>query len=464
MRFVEREESSPMTVRVAPENGTAQRTAPLPPTPKGRFLVANAREWVENPLNFLLKCAREYGDVTRLRLINQQVYILNHPDAIKDVLVNNSAAFPKVVSPRNLIRVLAGNALMGLEGDFWRRQRRLVQPAFHRARINAYGNIMVSYTERMLATWQNGETRDIRDEMMRLTLEIVVKALFDADATGAIKDVSDMIETASQQSQTWGLLSDTTYENTDIWQTTAVQNLDNMVFDIIRERRASGEDRGDLLSMLLHAQDEDNTSMSDQQLRDEIIGLFLAGHETTANTLSWLWYLLAQHPEVEARMLAELDEVLGGRAPTVADLAQLHYTEMVLQETLRLFPPIWFMSREAAHDTEIMGYHVPAGTSMVLCPWVMHRDPRYYDNPEAFIPERWDGDLPKQLPRFAYFPFGGGHRLCLGQSFASMEVVLLVATIAPKFRLNLVPGHPVITQPLVTLRPRHGIKVTLAKR
>jgi cytochrome P450 len=244
----------------------------------------------------------------------------------------------------------------------------------------------------------------------------------------------------------------------------ATRRLDKIMYRIIGQRRIAGRDAGDLLSMLLHAQDEDGSRMTDRQLRDEVITLFLAGHETTALTLSWTWWLLAQHPQTEAKVHVELDAVLGGRTPTLEDLPKLRYLDRVITESMRLYPPAWGMARLAIEDAEIGGYKIRKGCGVSLSQWVVHRDPRWYESPEEFRPERWEGDLLKRLPRFAYFPFGGGPRQCIGNSFALMEAALILATIAQKFRLRLVPGHTVAPLASITLRPRHGIRVTLEAR
>jgi cytochrome P450 len=245
----------------------------------------------------------------------------------------------------------------------------------------------------------------------------------------------------------------------------AVKRLDSIIFEIIARRRATGEDRGDLLSMLLNAQDEDGGDrMTDRQLRDEAMTLFMAGHETTANTLTWAWYLLAQHPEVEARLHEELDRVLGDRAPTMADLSSLPYTEHVITETLRLYPTVWILGREAIEPSQVGGYRVPVGTTVYMSQWVVHRDPRFFDDPESFRPERWQDGLLKRIPRYAYFPFGGGPRICIGNGFAMMEAVLLLATIAQRFRLVLEPGTKAKLMPTMTLRADGGIPMTLASR
>lgn len=245
----------------------------------------------------------------------------------------------------------------------------------------------------------------------------------------------------------------------------AIRYLDALIYNIIQRRRANGEDTGDLLSMLLGVRDkETGEGMSDRQLRDEVMTIFLAGHETTANALSWTWHLLASHPEVEAKLHEELGETLAGRPPSVADLPRLRYTEAVVTESMRLYPPAWAFGREALEDCEIGGYRVPAGTQLIMSQWVAHRDPRYFDAPEMFRPERWESGLSERLPRYAYFPFGGGPRLCIGRSFARMEAVLLLATLAQKFRLRHVPGEYIAPQPSVTLRPKNGMRMVLSSR
>jgi cytochrome P450 len=361
-----------------------------------------------------------------------------------------------------------GNGLLTSEGDFWVRQRRLAQPAFHREQIAAYGQIIVAYTERMLTTWQDGETRDIYRDMRRLTLEITARTLFDADVTGRAGDVVAALDVVRERFvarvNTALLVPEAIPTPANLRLRKAVHQLEEIVYGIIQERRTSDRDHGDLLSLLFHAQDEDGGQMTAQQLRDEVMTLFVAGHETTAITLAWTWYLLSQHPTVEARLVSELQEVLVGRAPSTAHLPHLGYTDKVLKESLRLYPPVWCIPRVALDDCDIGGYHVPAGTSLAMSPWVMHRDPRYFDYPEEFNPDRWEGDFAKRLPVFAYFPFGGGPRRCIGYSFATLEMALVLATIAQKFQLVLAPGHPVTLWPSFTLQPRDGIRVVVNKR
>jgi cytochrome P450 len=328
---------------------------------------------------------------------------------------------------------------------------------------------MVDLTERMLATWADGQARDAQDDMMRLTLEIVAKTLFDAEVGGDSADVSAAMETLMRAFvvRTARLISPPHWVPTpmNIRVEHAIRRLERLLLSIITERRKSGEDRGDLLSMLLRAQDEESgRRMSDSQLRDEMMTLFMAGHETTANTLAWAWFLLSGHPEAEAHLHAELEQVLCGRPPTVADLPRLPYTESVINETLRVYPTVWMLGREAIEPLELGGYPIPVGTTIFMPQWVIHRDSRWFDGPEVFRPERWQGGLMQRIHRYAYFPFGGGPRICIGNNFALMEAALVLATIAQKFRLRLADDAQVTPLATITLRPANGVKVVLSTR
>jgi cytochrome P450 len=442
------------------------KTRALPPGPKNRFPLGNFPFGGRDPLLTLTAWARQYGDIFHYRAFNFHVYFLNRPDDIEYVLVRHSRNF---VKGRGLQvnRRLFGNGLLTSEGDFWLRQRRLSQPAFHRDRIASYATIMTSLTERMLAAWHGGETRDVHRDMMRLTLEIVAKALFDADVTAVVDRVGQSLEAIMRQNSRGQMLLPLLRHLPtpgNLAYRRAVGRLDRIIYQIIRERRRSGRDAGDLLSMLLRVRDEDGGRMTDRQLRDESITLMLAGHETTAIALSWTWYLLSQYPEAEQKLLAELREVLGGRSPESADLPRLVYTEKIVREAMRLYPPAYAMARIAREDCEIAGYVIPAGASVVFSQWIVHRDARFYDQPERFIPERWTAEFTRRLPKFAYFPFGGGPRICIGASFAQMEAVLLLATIAQRFKLKLLPHQAVEFLPAITLRPKNGIKVVLSPR
>ncbi len=446
--------------------------APLPPGPRGWPLVGTAFQFGRDPLGFLMNNARTYGDVVRIPFGRAYFYLFAHPAQIEDILVTQNRIFPKedIEQLRHTNDyLLFGTGLLTSNGEFWLRQRRLAQPAFHRQRIAAYATAMVAHTERMLAGWRSGQVLDIREAMMTLTLDIVAETLFGSSASTDAHEVGDalgvVMDVAAEQ---LGMpFPIPTYLPTpgNLRFRHAVRRLEAIIQRIVAARRASAEDRGDLLSMLLHARDEDGSGMTDKQLRDEAITLFLAGHETTALALAWTFYLLGQHPQVEVRLAAELQTVLGGRLPTMADLPQLRYTELVLKEAMRLYPPAWLLSqRVATRDTVVGGYRVPQGTLVAISQWVTHRDPRFFADPERFIPERWADGLEQRLPRFAYFPFGGGPRLCIGQSFALMEATLILAAIASRYRVELLPGQRVTPQPSITLRPKEGVRVRLRER
>jgi len=420
----------------------------------------------ESPLEFFTGVARDYGDVAGLRLLNFRTIFINHPDMIEDVLVNHAKKFHKGrVLKAN--KRLFGEGLLTSEGDFWLRQRRLAQPAFHRARIAAYGETMVQYAERALIEWRNGEERDIHEEMMQLTLQVVGKTLFDADVAGDAREVGRTLDLLMRLGANFGrsiLVPLWLPTPRNIRATLGIRRLEKIIFRIISERRASGRDAGGLLSMMLAARDEDGSRMTDRQLRDESITIFLAGHETTANLLSWTWWLLAQNPAVEKKLHEELNGVLGGKAPGLEDLPKLGYMNNLFTESLRLYPPAWGMARLTIEEHEIAGYPLYPGNGVAFVQWVVHRDPRWYDAPEEFRPERWADRLAKRIPRFAYFPFGGGPRQCIGNTFALMEASLILATIAQRFQFRLVPGHQVTPFASITLRPRNGIRVTLQPR
>lgn len=436
--------------------------------PEGNTIIGNLGELGRDPLGFLTKCAREYGDIVPLHLGLTPACLLNKPEYIEQVLKDRNL-FIKSKGLRAL-GSLIGEGLLSNEGESWFRQRRLIQPVFHQKRIGGYGQIMVDYTEQMIANWQDGEIRDIHEDMMRLTLNIVMKCLFNQDITeGDANKVAHALDVAmnwfeSKRKQGFFVLEwfprpeNIRYKN-------AIQDMDKSIYQIVNQRRNSQENPGDLLSMLMQAKDEeDGSQMSDKQLRDEVVTLMLAGHETTANALSWTWMLLSQHPEVQSKLIAEIKAVLNGRSPTIADIPNLPYANMVIKEVMRLYPPVSIFARQAAQDCQIGPYEVPSGCHIMISQWVMHRSPRYFDEPEKFQPERWAEDLEKQLPRGVYFPFGDGPRICIGKGFAMMEAVLLLTAIAQNFELDILPEHPIVPQASITLRPEQGIKVILKKR
>lgn len=441
----------------------------LPPGPRPVIPGANFIAIRRDPIRFLTGLAEQYGDLVYFKLGPQPVFLLNNPDYIRDALVTHNRNFMKGEGLQRAKRLL-GEGLLTSEGEFHLRQRRLAQPAFHRQRIAGYAATMVEYAARTRDEWRAGETRDIAREMMRLTLAIAGKTLFDADVESEADEIGEALTTTfalfnrvSLPFAQW--LDRLPLPATKRFQK-ARQRLDSTIYRIINERRAAAVDRGDLLSMLIAARDDegDGTGMTDEQLRDEAMTIFLAGHETTANALTWTWYLLSQHPEVAARFHAEIDEALKGRLPSAEDFPRLRYTEMVLAESMRLYPPAWLIGRRALSDYQINGYRIPARSILLLSQYVTHHDARFFPDPFRFDPERWTPEARESRPKFSYFPFGGGPRLCIGEHFAWMEGVLVLATIAQRFRMRLAPGHPVEMQPLVTLRPKHGMKLILEAR
>lgn len=435
------------------------------PGPQGNSIVGSLVDLGNDPLAFLTRCAREYGDIVPLRLGLTPACLITNPDYIEQVLKDRE----KFIKSRGfrILKTLLGEGLLTAEGDSWLRQRRLAQPVFHQSRIQGYGEAMVNYAERMVNTWRDGEERDIHADMMRLTLNIVMKTIFNQDVdeseANAVARALDVTMNWFESKRRQGYLVLEWFPRPEnIRYRQAIAEMDEAIYTLIRQRRSSNEETGDLLSMLMQARDEETGSqMDDKQLRDEVATLMLAGHETTANALSWIWMLLSDHPVVRTKLQNELREVLDGRAPTVADLPRLNYTNMVVKEAMRLYPPVSLFGREAAEDCTIGDYIVPAGTVVMISQWVMHRSPKYFDNPEAFQPERWADDLEKKLPRGVYIPFGDGPRICIGKGFALMEAVLLLATIAQRFQLDVTPSCPIIPQASITLRPECGILVRL---
>jgi cytochrome P450 len=450
----------------APTSEALQRTAP---GPKGRFLLGSAIEVARDWLGFYKRCAEEYGDVVRVRLAHVPVYLIVHPRDIETVLVTNTSNFKKSADYRALARVL-GQGLLTSEGEFWKRQRSLIQPAFHRQSILGYAAVMTQAAGRTLDSWKEKGERNIHDDMMRVTLEIVAQCLFGAEVADVAERVGKAMEVVTERFILNASLAVMFPFDIPVrfarreWR--AIRELNEIIGSIIRKRRSSNQPREDLLDMLLRVRDADGNPMSDAQLRDEVMTLFLAGHETTAIALSWACYLIAQNPDIEAKLAEELQVVLGGRVPVPEDLPRLRYTEMVIKEAMRLYPAVWGIGRRALQDCELGGYRVPAGSNIFILQWRTQRDPRFFPDPERFDPERWREDPVRsgKIPRFAYFPFGGGPRVCVGASFAMMEATLLLAMIQQRFHLEIVPGHPIELFASVTLRPKYGIRVIPQRR
>ena len=439
----------------------------LPPGPR-RPLLGSLISPARDPLALFTRLTRTYGDVVHVRMGTERAIFVNHPQYIRDVLVTHHKNFTK---SRGLERAkkLLGEGLLTSEGAPHMRQRRLLQPAFHRERIAAYASVMVEHADRMRRRWTSGADVDVSQEMMRLTLSIVGKTLFDSDVESRADEVGAAVTRVLESFWLTLLPLSDFIEKLPLpvlrRSRAGRAKLDRLIYQMIAERRAGGRDRGDLLSMLLTAQDEeDGGGLTDRQVRDEAMTLLLAGHETTANALAWTWYLLSRSPEVEARLHDEIDRVLQGRLPGAGDLGALPFVENVVAESMRLYPPAWVIGRRAIADYPIGDFVAPARSIVFMSPYVMQRDPRYYADGDRFLPDRWTPDFKAALPRFAYFPFGGGPRQCIGEPFARMELALLIATIAQRWRLRLVADHPVVPQALITLRPRYGIKMTATVR
>jgi cytochrome P450 len=443
--------------------------ASQPPTLPAGILGGHFLKFRRQPTEFLTAAAA-LGDVSRFRLGNQPMFFVNHPDLIRDVLVTNAQKFHKGRALQRMKRVL-GQGLLTSEGEFHLRQRRLVQPAFHRQRIAGYAALMAEYGERVSGEWREGETRDIAEEMMRLTLYIVAKTLFGANVEDEADEIGAAMTTLIGAFNYLLLPFSELLEKLPLpiakrFQR-AKETIDRVIYKIIARRRASGEDRGDLLSMLLLAQDEtDGGRMTDEQVRDECLTLFLAGHETTANALTWTWYLLAQHPEIERKFHEEVDRVLPAkRLPTFEDYANLKFTEAVLAEAMRLYPPAWAIGRLAIENHALNNFEILKGALVLMSPFVAQRDRRFWEEPESFMPERWENVSIKEAgQKFVYFPFGGGVRRCIGEQFAWTEGVLLLATIGRKWRLKLAANQKIALNPLVTLRAKYGMKMIAFQR
>lgn len=441
----------------------------IPSGPRGHWLTGNLPAVRQDRLAFFTRCAREFGDVVEVRLAHRRIVLLSHPDLIEEVLVTQSKNFHKHFVLR-LNPLLLGNGLLTSEGDFWLRQRRLVQPAFLRPRLQQYSHTMIDATLKVLDSWEPGEERDMLTEMMKLTLDIAARTLFSSDA----KEDARQVAQALQVLQECFLVRFNSIVPWPLWIPTpsnlqmrrAVGQLDRIIYRFIAERRASGEsDKKDLLSLLLNARDEDDgTRMTDRQVRDEAMTLFLAGHETTALSLAWTWFLLAEHPAAQARLVEEVTRVCGKRLPTMDDVRELRFTEMVALESMRLYPPAYTIGREAVRDCQIGPWHIKRGLTVLMPQWVVQRDPRFFTDPDKFQPERWAEESIKRLPKFAYFPFGGGPRSCIGNTFAMIEMVLVLAIIAQRFVFTLKPGRQVRPWPTFTLRPDPGVPAIMTPR
>ncbi len=440
----------------------------LPPGPRGNPVLGSIPEIAKDNVGLFMTAWRKYGDIVRFRG-PLTLYLLVHPDYVKHVLQDNHLKYPRPEFVANKLKGVVGEGLVANEGDVWLRSRRLAQPAFHRQRIASFTTLMTDTATEMLDKWQGhaerGTAVDIKSEMMHVSLAVLAKALFKADwgkyaavvepAVGIALAHTNRRLTAPVDPQRFPVRSTREFNK-------AMSELDAIVYKLIADRRASKEDRGDLVTMLIQAKDpETGATYDDKQIRDEVTGFLIAGHETVSAGLTWTWYLLTQNPESWRRVRDEVDTVLGGRTPVLEDVPRLEYTTMVLQEAMRLYPPIFVLMRCNQEEDEVGGYRIPRKSNVVICPYVTHRHPEFWDNPEGFDPERFTPERSAGRHRTAYLPFAVGPRKCIGDTFAMLEMQMIVAMAVQRFRLHLAPGQPVIPHPAISLRPKEELMMTI---
>ena len=433
--------------------------------PRGRALTGNLADFAADPLSFLTKTAREYGPVSGLRFARMRAYLVSDPAMIEEVFVRRRHDFIKA-GPIRRQRRLFGKGLLINEGASWTKQRRLTQPAFHPRNLGAYVPVIAHHTERTLNGWTSGATVDVHEEAKALLMRIVAESLFGPDVAPHAAEIGAAVEAAmdryAARRGAARLLPDWVPLDDSRRYVEGVDALDSFVAETVARRRKSGEVRGDLLNMLLSARDETGSPMSPAQIRDEAINLFVGGFDTPSLAIAWTWYLLAQHPEIANRVVAEVDSVFDDRAPEAADLAKLAFTQMVLKESMRLYPPAWLLGREAIKDTGLGGVAISKGSTVLISQWVMHRHAGYFSDAHEFQPDRWAAN--PALPRFVYFPFGAGPRVCIGAAFATMECTFVLAMMARQFRFAMATGDPVDPVATMTLRPRGGMPALVTAR
>ncbi|QOY36510.1 cytochrome P450 [Anaerobacillus isosaccharinicus] len=442
-----------------------------PPGPKGKLFTGHLKQFQADPLKFLTKLTEEYGDFVQFRLGPfQKIYLINDSDLIKEVLVTKQNSFVKSKDIQTL-KTVVGDGLLTSEKNLHKRQRKLIQPSFKRSHITNYGEDMISTTQNYISNWREGEEKLISKDMMNITLGIISKTMFNMNFEEGAESIGEPMEDVMKL----GVNRMRSIVKLPLWFPTkknrklkkAIQALDEVLYEIINYRKQELEKHHeDLLGVLMSAKNEDDgLGMSDKQLKDELMTIFLAGHETTANALTWTFYLLAQHPEVEKKLHRELDSVIRSGLPTPAHFTELSYTQNIVREALRLYPPAYIIGRQVDKDVQIGKYHLKKGEMVVMSQYVTHRSKRYFEKPNSFIPERFEDDFMKILPSYAYFPFGGGPRVCIGNHFALMETVLVTACIAQRYKLTLAKSHhDVKPQPLITLRPKHGVRMVVKER
>jgi cytochrome P450 len=444
-------------------------TRTLPQGPAGSLLMGCGDEFKKDPLDFFTHCQQQYGDFVPFRIGVFPCVLVSDPEMIHEVLVSRAEDFFKETGVKNN-RAFFGDGLLNSEGEYWKRQRRLASPSFSPRALENYSLTMVDHTNALLKKWQDGAVVDIQAEMMSLTLSIAGRTLFDIEldvTQGTLqKDLIDSQHYLMERMDDFiaMIFPEWVPFPVNIHLLQSIKNVDEVIYKLIRERRTDTKGRTDLLSTLIDVRDDDGSGLTDRQIRDEVFTLFFAGHETTALTLTWTLHLLSQNPQVEERLLAELKEVIGDRRAVADDFHKLPYMDKVIRESMRVRPPVWAFGRQCIADCEIGGYPIPKGTTILMSQWVCNRKELYFKDPERFDPDRWTKEFSQNLPKFAYFPFGGGPRVCIGNNFAMLEGMLLLSSIMQDFHLTAVPDHPVVLQPAVTLKPKHGIKLKLTRR
>lgn len=440
-----------------------------PPGPRGIPVLGHSWNFAHNPLAFLTRVAKEYGDIALLRLGSNDVYFVSHPDLVREVLTVQRAKFD-LSAMRSRLEIVLGAGLITSRGEMHAKQRRLMQPVFRKSKIDSYAPLMSEHAERQCERWRPGSEIDVSTEMMKLTMNVAAKTLFDYEVTGDsdafLRNVSTVLEFYN------GIMSPFLYFSLKLPLPStlrfrkALRELDAVIYGMIEQRRRQAAGRGDLLALLMEAKDDEtNVYMNEQQLRDEVITLFGAGQETMANALGWTLYLLSQHPEAQARLHAEVVAALAGRARLESgDMNRLPYARQVLLEVLRLYPPVWFVGRAALTDVRLGEYDLPAGTNLLLSQYVAHRDERFFDDPHSFRPERWTEAFMKSLHLGAYFPFSAGERHCIGESFAWLEAMLTLSALVARWRFELPPGLTVRPKTSITLRPNPRIRARVYSR
>lgn len=435
---------------------------PNPPGPRGLPLLGHAVQLARNPLEFPTRCVREHGDVVAVEFAGQEAVILGHPDHCRTVLSERNENYWKGAYFNRQLELL-GDGLFAADGELWHRQRRLMQPIFHPDEVASYGEDMVATAEGLADEWEPGEPRNVEDDMMRLALGNVTNALFSVDVVDEVPEIAaaidDVMGNFRRSRRLPVSIPDWVPTPGRLRYERAVSTFDEVVGDIIEEHRRADDPPDDVVSMLLEATDESGRGMSEGQVRDEVLTLMLAGHDTTGLALTYAWYALATNPEVADRLHAELEAELGGRPPTVEDLEGLANLDRFVKEVLRLYPPVYFFVREPYEDDVIGGYRVPAGSLVVVYQWVLHRDPRFFDAPETFDPDRWTEAFERSLHPYAYLPFGGGPRRCIGEGLALLEIKLVLATLAQRHRLELDFDPPLSFSPMMSLRPGRAVRM-----